>query len=450
MSFLNRKEPLVLLLGDLVSFVVALWFSLLIRALEVPSKEFFLTHLLPFGLLFVVWIFVFYIAGLYEKHTTILRSRLPSILASTQFVNSGLAVVFFYLVPLFVITPKTILFIYLFVSFVLVLSWRMYGYFIIGHVRPANAILIGSGDEMKELFKEVNGNPIYHINFVSSVDLNRADEKGFWDEIIAHIYSEDVSVIVIDLANKNVEPALPHLYNLIFSKINFVDMHKVYEDIFDRIPLSLLKYNWFLENISTTSRGGHGALKRFMDIVISLPLFLVSLLLYPFIFLAIKFDDGGDIFNFQDRVGKNNHTIRLLKFRTMLFNDNGDWQKKGLENKVTRVGNFLRKTRLDEFPQLWNVLVGDISLIGPRPEFPEAVKHYVEEIPYYSVRHLIKPGLSGWAQIYQDNHPHHGVNTFATAIKLSYDLYYIKNHSFLLDIKIALRTLKTLASIAGR
>ena len=450
MSFLNRKEPLILLLGDLLSFVIALWLSLLIRVLEVPSKEFFLTHLLPFSLLFVVWIFVFYIAGLYEKHTRILRFKLPSILASTQFVNSALAVVFFYFIPLFTITPKTILFIYLFVSFVLVLSWRMYGYFILGHVRPENAILIGSGDEMKELFEEVNNNPIYNIKFISFVDLNRADEKGFWEEIISHIRSESVSVIVTDLTNKNVEPALPHLYKLIFSKISFVDMHKIYEDIFDRIPLSLLKYNWFLENISTAPRGGQGVLKRFMDIFVSAPFLLVSLFLYPIIFIATKLDDGGPIFASQDRVGKNNQTIRLFKFRTMLFNDNGDWQNKGLENKVTRVGSFLRKTRLDELPQLWNVLRGDISLIGPRPEFPEAVKHYVEEIPYYNVRHLIKPGLSGWAQIYQDNHPHHGVNTQATATKLSYDLYYIKNQSFLLDIKIALRTLKTLASIAGR
>ena len=450
MSLLNRKEPLILLLGDLGSFIVALWLSLLIRSLEVPSKDFFLTHLLPFSLLFVVWIFVFYVAGLYEKHTTILKSKLPSVLASTQLINSALAVVFFYFIPFFGITPKTVLFIYLFVSFALTLSWRMYGYFIIGRVHPNNAILISSGDEMKELFEEVNNNPIYNIKFISSVDLNRADEKGFWDEIISHIYSEDVSVIVIDLANKNVEPVLPHLYNLIFSKINFIDMHKIYEDIFDRVPLSLLKYDWFLENISTVPRGGYDVLKRLMDILISVPLLFIPILAYPFIFVAMKLEDGGPIFTYQDRIGRNNRTIRILKFRTMLFNDNGDWQNKGRANRVTRVGNFLRKTRLDEFPQLWNVLKGDISLIGPRPEFPEAVKHYTDEIPYYNVRHLIKPGLSGWAQIYQEQHPHHGVNTLATANKLSYDLYYIKNHSFLLDIKIALRTLKTLASIAGR
>src|SRR3989338_7905670 len=269
MSLLNRKEPLVLLLGDFSAFVLALWLSLLIRGLEVPSKGLFLTHLLPFSLLFVLWILVFYIAGLYEKHTVILKSKLPSILANTKVANSVLAVIFFYFIPFFGITPKTILFIYLFVSFVLILSWRIYGYFIIGHGYPTSAILIGSGDEMKELLEEVNSNSIYNIKFISSVDLNRADEKGFWDEIISHIYSEDVSVIAIDLANKNVEPVLPHLYNLIFSKISFIDMHKIYEDIFDRVPLSLVKYDWFLENISTSPRAGYDVMKRLMDISVA-------------------------------------------------------------------------------------------------------------------------------------------------------------------------------------
>ena len=450
MSFLSRKEPLVLLLGDLGSFVVALWLSLFIRTLEVPSQELFLTHLLPFSLLFAIWIVVFYIAGLYEKHTVILKSKLPSILASTQLTNSVLAVVFFYFIPFFGITPKTILFIYLFISFVIILLWRVYGYFIVGRGHPNNAVLISSGDEMKELLEEVNNNPIYNIKFISSVDLNRIDEKGFWDEIISRIYSENVSIIAIDLANKNVEPILPHLYNLIFSKISFIDMHKIYEDIFDRVPISLLKYNWFLENISTTPHGGYDILKRLMDILVAIPLLIISVLVYPFVFIAIKLEDGGPIFTHQDRVGRNNHIVHILKFRTMLFNDNGDWQNVGAANKVTSVGSFLRKTRLDEFPQLWNVIRGDISLIGPRPEFPEAVKHYTDEISYYNVRHLIKPGLSGWAQIHYDPEIHHQLTTLDTKHKLSYDLYYIKNRSFLLDIKIALRTLKTLTSIAGR
>lgn len=449
MGSLYKKGPLVLLVGDFCFFLISLWSALLLRNLQVPSWELLSTHLMPFSLLFAIWILVFYIAGLYEKHTVILRSKLPSVLANTQLVNSCLAVVFFYFIPFFGITPKTILFIYLSISFVAILAWRMYGYFIVGRGRPNNAVLIGSGEEMKELLEEVNNNPIYNLKFISSVDLNRSDEKGFWDEVVSYVYSEDVSIIAIDLANENVEPVLPHLYNLIFSKISFIDMHKIYEDIFDRVPLSLLKYNWFLENISTSPRAGYDALKRIMDISISLVFFILSLPLYPFVFLSIKLDDGGEIFSFQTRVGESNRPIRIVKFRTMtIANDNGKWTEQA--NEVTRVGKFLRQTRIDELPQLWNVLSGDLSLIGPRPEFSDAVKHYSEELPYYNVRHLIKPGLSGWAQIYHDKHPHHSVNTFETANKLSYDLYYIKNRSLLLDLKIALRTLKTLASIAGR
>ena len=440
---------MILLLGDLVSFLVSLWFALLLRNLEIPSTEIFSLHLLPFSLLFAAWVVVFYIAGLYEKHTSILKSKLPSILANTQLVNSAIAIAFFYLIEFFGITPKTILFIYLVVSFILILSWRMYGYFLIGRGRQNAALLIGSGDEMKELFEEINNNPIYNIRFISSVDLDRSDEKGFWDEIVGRVYSESVSVIAIDLANKNVEPVLPHLYNLIFSKISFIDMNKIYEDIFDRVPISLLKYNWFLENISTQPRIAYDALKRIMDVAVSFCLLVPSLILYPFVYLAIKLDDGGPVFIVQERIGEGNKLIKILKFRSMSNDDRGEY-KIGQPNKITKVGYFLRKTRIDEFPQLLNVIKGDLSLIGPRPELPALVRRYIEEIPYYNIRHIIKPGLSGWAQIYQEHHPHHKVDTFETANKLSYDLFYIKNRSILLDIKIILRTIKVFLERSGR
>ncbi|MBI1974647.1 MAG: exopolysaccharide biosynthesis polyprenyl glycosylphosphotransferase [Candidatus Zambryskibacteria bacterium] len=447
MDSVYKKESIILLLGDLVAFLVSLWIALLLRNLEIPSAKLFSLHLLPFSLLFAAWVVVFYIAGLYEKHTSILKSKLPNILANTQIVNSGIVIAFFYLIPFFGITPKTILFIYLIVSFALILSWRMYGYFILGRRRQNAALLIGSGEEMKELFEEVNNNPIYNIKFISAVDLNRADEQGFWDEIVSRVYSEGVSVIAIDLANKNVEPVLPHLYNLIFSKISFIDMNKIYEDIFDRVPISLLKYNWFLENISSEPRGMYDTLKRIMDILISIPLLIILAAFIPFIVIAIKLEDGGPLFIKQERIGQNNKNISIYKLRSMARNELDPTKKS--DNVVTKAGAFLRKTRIDEFPQLWNVLKGDVSLIGPRPELPEAVKHYTEEVPYYNVRHLVRPGLSGWAQIYGE-HPHHGVDVSKTKNKLSYDLYYIKNRSFLLDLKIALRTVKTLASIAGR
>lgn len=445
-----RKGHSVLLLGDLLFFVVSLWLALFLRNLEAPSLELISLHLAPFSFLFAVWILVFYIAGLYEKHINIIKTSLSGIVVSAQLVNSGIAVVFFYYIPFFGITPKTTLFIYLFVSLTLILFWRMQGYFLVSKGRPENAILIGSGDEMKDLLLEVNSNPIYNLKFIFSVDLARADRKGFWDELTSRIYSENVSIIAIDLADKNTEPVLPHLYNLMFSKINFIDMHKIYEDIFNRVPLSLLKYDWFLENISTRPRIGYDFLKHIMDIVVSLALFVISLIFYPFVWLAIKLDDGGPIFISQERIGQGNRVIHLKKFRSMERNDVDLRSATHTENKVTRVGKFLRNTRIDELPQLWSVLSGDLSLIGPRPELPSGVEHYKKEIPYYNVRHLIKPGLSGWAQIYHDEHPHHGLDIVETKNKLAYDLYYIKNRSFLLDLKIALRTVRSLVSMAGR
>src|SRR3989344_8968958 len=160
MKLLNKREPLVLLIGDLLFFILSLWLALLIRNLEIPSGELFSSHLVPFLAIFLVSIIVFYIAGLYEKHTVILKSKLPTTIFNTQLVNAGIAVVFFYLIPIFGIAPKTILFIYLLISFVLISFWRMYGYFILGTGTQNNAIIIGSGEEMKQLLEEVNNNPI--------------------------------------------------------------------------------------------------------------------------------------------------------------------------------------------------------------------------------------------------------------------------------------------------
>ncbi|PCI29317.1 hypothetical protein COB55_02350 [Candidatus Wolfebacteria bacterium] len=448
MKVINKKEPILLFLGDVLVFLVSLYLMLIVRYHEFPSSELFYEHLVPFSILFATWVLVFYVAGLYEKHTLILKSKLPSIILNAQIVNTVLSVLFFYFIPYFNITPKTNLFLYLFFSFILMLGWRLYGVEKLGIRRRHKALLIGSGREMKELFEEVNNNNRYHLQFVSSVDLDEIDGLDIKEEIINRVYSEEINSIVVDLRNEKVETLLPHLYNLIFSKVRFLDMHRVYEDIFDRIPPSLVRYSWFLENISLAPHGVYDFIKRMMDIVIAGVLAVVSLVVYPFVWLAIMIDDQGAIFSIQERVGKNNKLIKLYKFRTMTnANDGGVWGN-GNTNRVTKVGVFLRNSRIDELPQLWNVLRGHISLIGPRPEFAEPVAHYTEEIAYYNVRHLIKPGLSGWAQIYGD-HAHHGTDISVTANKLSYDLYYIKNRSVMLDVKIALRTLKILTLRSG-
>jgi len=436
----NRKEAFILLFGDIVFFLAALWLTLLVRYFNIPNSELWLAHVVPFTIVFVMWVFVFFIAGLYEKHTLMLKSRLPSVLLRAQVVNSGIAVLFFYLIPYFVITPKTNLFIDLVFSFGLIYFWRVYLVSFFGFKKREKALLIGSGEEMKELKEEVNQNSRYSMKFISSIDLDKLESIDFQEEIISKIYSEGVSTIVVDLRNEKVTPILPNLYNLIFSKVRFIDKYKVYEDIFDRVPLSLVNYNWFLENISSSSHVVYDFLKRVMDISISLILGVISFLVYPFVYIAIKFDDSGPVFFTQDRVGKGGKVIKIIKFRTMTVGDSP---------KITRVGNILRKTRIDELPQLLNVIKGDVSLVGPRPELPSLVKLYEKEIPYYNVRHLIKPGLSGWAQIHQKKPPKFSVGYDETKIKLSYDLYYIKGRSFMLDLKIALQTIKTLLSRSG-
>ena len=443
MSISKRKETATLFFGDIVLLYASLWIALAVRYSTLPSREIFNLHFAPFSIIILVWLVIFFISGLYEKHTLILKSRLPSTIFNAQLANSFIAVLFFYFIPYFGIAPKTNLFIYLVISFAAMLIWRIYGDRVFRSSKQERGIIIGSGEEMRELLEEVNGNPRYDIQFVSSIDLDDVGSVDFKEEILNRIYSEEIQIIVIDLKNEKVEPILPHLYNLIFSKVKFIDMYKVYEDIFDRVPLSLVRYNWFLENISTENRVSYDVLKRMMDIALSFVLFVVSLIVYPFVYIAIKLDDGGSILFSQDRVGKNNRIIKVKKFRSMSSSGEAG------EARITRVGKFIRATRIDELPQLWNVLIGDMSMIGPRPEIPNLVKHYEEEIHYYNVRHLIKPGLSGWAQLYHTDPPKVTANADKTRRKLSYDLYYIKNRSLMLDFKIALKTVKALISRSG-
>jgi exopolysaccharide biosynthesis polyprenyl glycosylphosphotransferase len=449
MTISGKKETLALFLGDIILLYFSLWSALAVREWGIPPVRSWQLHFWPFSIIMAVWILVFFISGLYEKHTLILKSRLPSTVFNAQIANSFIAVLFFYFIPYFGIAPKTNLFIYLVISFGLILSWRIYGDRILHPLIKQKGIIVGSGEEMKELLEEVNNNPKYGLEFISSVDLNRIVGMDFNEEILSRVYSEEVQIIAVDLKNEKVEPILPHLYNLIFSRVKFIDMYKIYEDLFDRIPLSLVRYNWFLENISTESRKTYDILRRVMDIVLSFLIGILALLLYPFIALLIKIDDGGDIFFEQGRVGRNNKIIKVKKFRTMSHPpaDRGDAERS--EARVTRVGKWLRATRVDELPQLWSVFKGDMSMIGPRPEIPSLVKHYEEEIPYYNIRHLIKPGLSGWAQLYHIDPPKIDADSEKTRRKLSYDLYYIKNRSFMLDLKIALKTIKTILSRSG-
>ncbi len=443
MTAFNRKAPWIILLGDLIAFTVSLWITLSLRYVETAGRDIFVEHLMPFSLLFVVWILVFFISGLYDKQSIVFKSRLPGALIQVQVVNILIATAFFYFIPWYGISPKTTLFLYLLVSLCFILAWRIYGYFLLAPKTLEKGVIMGGGEEMRELTSQIRRSRHYNIDLVSVIDVDHPPVEDVWREI----RSTNASLVIIDMHNEKVTAMLPRLYDLLFSQVRFISMDRVYEDVFDRVPLSLVKHNWFLENISATPKFVYDTLKRAMDIVISFILGLISLVFYPFVALAVKLEDGGPIFFRQIRIGKNNEPVSIVKFRSMGVHGESDGLAK--EVKVTKVGAFIRKTRIDELPQLWNVIRGDISMIGPRPEVPALVSVYEREVPYYNIRHLIKPGLSGWAQIYHKTPPKFEVSKEDTKMKVSYDLYYIKNRSFMLDLNIALKTIKEIVSRKG-
>jgi len=215
MSFWLKSEALLLLIGDIVIFYASLWLMLFLSYWSFSVKEEYAIHIVPFSVLFVVWIIIFFIAGLYEKHTLLLRGKLVTIMINTQIVNALIAVLFFYLIPYYGITPKTNLFVYLIVSFVFVWLWRLNGYKIFSVRKKQKAFLIASGQEMGELKNEVNNNVRYDIIFSSVLDLDGLDTINFEEEISKRVYSEDIQIIVADLRNNKVDEVFPgreHLF----------------------------------------------------------------------------------------------------------------------------------------------------------------------------------------------------------------------------------------------
>lgn len=440
-----RPRTVVLFIGDILSFVCALWLSLFLRAFEIPPQHIFMMHITPFSVLFAVWAGVFFVAGLYESRSIILQRRAISIsLLVAQTVNIAIAAIFFFLVPLFGIAPKTLLLIYLIVSFILVFLWRVFLFPWAGVQRTERAVVVGEGSEVEELcvaLRAARHSP------VTIVEVVHPSDPALTQAVRTAITASGAHFVIADFNDERVATAFSGLYNFLFKGIRFIDALSLYEEVFGRVPLSVINDRWLALNVSRYAHRLYDTGKRIMDIVVGGVAGLVSLIVYPFVMVAIFIESGGPIFIAQERVGQDNRLIRMYKFRSMTRNDVS--LSATSDNTVTQVGKILRMTRLDELPQLWNIIRGDLSLIGPRPELPVGVELYEQTIPYYGLRHLIKPGLSGWAQLYHDNHPHHAAAVEATREKLSYDLYYLKHRSLSLDFIIALKTIKKLLTRSG-
>ena len=452
----RTRELTLLILGDIFFFILALWLTLTFRYLSFPDSETFVNHLGPFLILSTVWLFVFYIAGLYDKHTVFLKSLLFSRILNTQIVNGLIAALLFFIIP-FGIAPKTNLVIYLLVGVVLFTWWRMYLYRYISPKTEHRAILLADGPEAIELVDEINNNDRYNYSFVRIINESTAQVPGFEEKLLQLIEKERISIIVANPGGKYISAVLPKLFDLAFLKFEFtfLDFYKVYEDTFDRVPLSALQYEWFITNVSQSRSLIYDVAKRVIDVLGSLVLGLALVILLPFIYIAMRIEGKGDLFISQDRIGQFNKPVTVYKVRTMTENrsQSATWTNEDSKegNKITKVGRILRKLSIDELPQVWTILKGEMSLIGPRNDIKGLGERLSAEIPYYNIRNFVKPGVTGWAQTHQhymgDNISPQSIEE--NKLRLSYDLYYVKNRSLLLDVDIALRTFKTLLSRFG-
>jgi len=453
----RSRELLILLTGDIICFVLSLYITLFVRYFSVPEGDLFADHLGPFLILSGVWLFIFYIAGLYDKHTVFLKGLLFSRILNTQVVNVLIAALLFLILP-FGIAPKTNLVIYLGISIVLITIWRLKLFNYFSPKARHKAILIADGEEAIELVDEVNNNERYNYSFVRMIDSEVAKQtEDFESKLLSLIGREQITIIVANPHGQHMDKIMPAMFDLAFLKFEFtfLDFYKVYEDTFDRVPLSALRYDWFINHVSQSKSLAYDVLKRIFDIFGSLIILCMLGILLPFIWLAVYLEDKGKIFITQDRIGRHNRPVTVYKIRTMTENDagSGAWlyehHKQG--NAVTKVGKFLRHTSIDELPQAINILKGEMSLIGPRNDIQGLGNRLAEEIPYYNIRNFVKPGVTGWAQTHQqymgDNISPQSIEE--SRVRLSYDLYYVKNRSMMLDIEIALRTIKTLLSRFG-
>lgn len=435
-------KKLMLFLADLIIMYGALYLSIWIRVGDRPTEEYFLTLLPSFLPIFASSLIVYYIYGLYDKPTLRMIKEIPGRTAIAQAITTIVAVVFFYIMPNLGVAPKTILFLYVAIAGVSIVLWRRLAFGVLLKYKNVTAISLGSGSDFRILNDELERNPHTGITLLSAVDLNNYQLNKI-PELIDTLKPD---AIVADLNDDRMKPYFSIIYEHLYKKgmliLDFVD---IYEETFNMIPLDKVNHEWIFRHINKKKR--QNFFKYLVDIIVSVPVLLIFLVLIPFVYIAVKLEDGGKIFFRQRRVGKFGEVFELIKIRTMtekIADETSD-----SDRRVTRVGKILRRTRIDELPQIWNVLKGDISLVGPRPETDRLANEYNQNIPFYNVRHMVRPGLTGWAQIEQRSAPKFGIDNSKTITKLAYDMFYLKHQSIILDASVMLKTIKVILSREG-
>jgi len=440
------------LLGDIAIYYLSLYLTVWLRYQNRFTLDVWQQHWPIFTGLLFAWLAIFYSFNLYDlqalkRKVTFLNNFFLAIT-----INLIIGIIYFYLLsPNTTIRPRLVLAILTVLFSACYLVWRLFLNRLVNSKKLyQNLLFVGYHPLIEELLPPAGQNQRFGYNY-KGIALNNQDQaiglkKYSLGELEAIFKLQRIDLLVIcESENKEISEMLFRIMPL---KASFITLANFYELEMRRVPLKLINHSWFLENFSEGNKTFLDIIKRGFDLLTALVLGIISWLFIPFIALSIKLDSKGPIIFRQTRVGLGGKTFTAYKFRSMYTNaekTGPSWAKPD-DPRVTKVGRFIRKTRLDEIPQLWNIIKGQMSFVGPRPERPEFIESLRQEIPFYEERLLVKPGLTGWAQInysYADS-------VESSLTKLQYDLYYIKRRSFIFDLSIALKTLNTILKKLGR
>ncbi len=377
-------------------------------------------------------------------------SLLNTFIRMTQAFGVGciLLGILYYTVPFMIISSHIFWLGYLVICLSVALWRGAYYHILRKRIFVQNILLVGTGTLASDIAREIEGvkDSVYRVKgFVGDKqpDYNphnapvRATLGDFEDLLSWH----DLERIVVALDNPRGATPIAALLNCKMRGITIEQSTTFYERVAGKILVERIAPSWiiFSDGFSLSRWKYH--LKRFMDFFISFFLLVITLPLLLLTALCIKLESPGPVFYLQERVGEANKLFRIIKFRSMCQDaeKNGAVWAKENDDRVTRVGEFIRRMRIDELPQLWNVMKGEMSLVGPRPERKIFVDELEKKIPYYSVRHNLKPGVTGWAQVCYP----YGASELDALKKLEYDLYYLKNVSLIFDLLVIFKTVKT-------
>ncbi|PLX20892.1 sugar transferase [Candidatus Parcubacteria bacterium] len=451
----NKIKKFFLLTGDISTLYLSLYLALFLRYRDNFNSRVWENHYITFSYVFVAWLFLFYLFGLYNLYIAQNSKIFFRSVTKSLLLAGALAALFFYLNPNIAIAPKTNLLIFLLVFTIIFLLWRALYNTLLDSYLPKNKVaFIGYDNQVKEIlnFIEINPNTGYLPKLIlATKDSSEIEHKkirvinelsGFKDLIKKH----QINTIVLSDSPEDSSVLRQELFSSLSLKLQFVNSINFYENIIGKIPIKAINQMWFLENLNEANKVIFDHIKRLFDFLFALSILLITLPLWFIIAIFIKIESKGPVFFKQIREGKNGKKFTILKFRTMKSENNNFSPTKTNDSRITRFGSLLRKSRIDEIPQVLNIIKGEMSFVGPRPERPELIEKLEKVIPFYKERMLVKPGLTGWDQVSGE---YHSPSEEDTMKKLQFDLYYVKNRSPYLDTSILLKTISVVLSRAG-